>query len=83
MSTAPSEADLQSKLKEMKKVETKEDHALDTKMLENLEKVFANCGGDAAAIAGKTGLSADLIKSKATDAKSFAKLACQGLLSAD
>ncbi|CAK9049507.1 unnamed protein product [Durusdinium trenchii] len=43
---APSEADLQSKLKEMKKVETKEDHALDTKMLENLEKVFANCGGN-------------------------------------
>lgn len=83
MSSAPSDADLQAKLKDMKKVETKEAAGLDSKMLEALEKMWADCGGDAAAIAGKSGLSADLIKEKAKDAKEFAKLACQGLLSAD
>ena len=42
--------------------ETKEATGLDPKMLEALEKMWADCGGDAAAIAGKSGLSADLIK---------------------
>ena len=47
-------------------------------MLEALEKMWADCGGDAAAIAGKCGLSAELIKEKAKDAKEFVK-ASEGL----
>ncbi|CAJ1336052.1 unnamed protein product, partial [Effrenium voratum] len=82
--TAPSEAELKAKMTAMKKAETKEGSGLDPAMLQALEKLFTDCGGNADEIAKKSGLSDALIKEKKpADAKEFATLAGQGLLSAD
>eukprot|EP00437_Effrenium_voratum_P065194 CAMPEP_0181486454 /NCGR_PEP_ID=MMETSP1110-20121109/47174_1 /TAXON_ID=174948 /ORGANISM="Symbiodinium sp., Strain CCMP421" /LENGTH=84 /DNA_ID=CAMNT_0023612655 /DNA_START=63 /DNA_END=317 /DNA_ORIENTATION=+ len=84
MASAPSEAELKAKMTAMKKAETKEGSGLDPAMLQALEKLFTDCGGNADEIAKKSGLSDALIKEKKpADAKEFATLAGQGLLSAD